>query len=1128
VAARSQLLSALALVGVVSAVAAPGTQAPAPGTSAPAPSTQHPAPSTPDSAALWHHRNLGKAFYENPTTQQQAVDEFKKALELAPNSARERLNYGLALLRAAKTADAITELQKVQQQDPSIPHTWFNLGIAYKKDSQYDKAIVQFEQMVKLAPNEPISHYNLGYLYKLTEKPAEALREFERASQLDANLAGPHFQLFNAYRDAGRADEAQREQQTFQEIKRRQAGAAIPEDLDWSAYAEILETLDPSLATDPAPPAALKFTDRKPQGTEAAADPDHTGLLVLDADGDGKADLIAWTPSGVRLLKNGESVVAAAGLGEIRGARSIAAGDYNNDGFPDLCVITDEGAALYTNTRGTFARAAATLPPGSYARAVFVDYDHDYDADLILLGDSSKLLRNNGQAGFSDQTAEFPFAAGRAVDAVAFDFINDTSGHDLIVSYADHPGVLYRDLLAGKYRAEPVAPLAAGARSMVAQDIDYDGWLDLVAAGPAGALVLINKSGRFEAAPAPGTPAPGTPAPGTPAPGTAPGTSAPAPSTQHPAPSTRTVALADFDNRAIADLIVDGAVMRNLGHGGFGAPHATVLTNAIALVVADFDADGKEDAAAIGPDGGLHLMHNDTVTPNAWLRVTLTGVKNPKLAPEAQVEVKSGVRYQKKSYIGTPLTFGLRDVKEIDTVRITWPNGLIQNELKQPINRSITYREAQRLSGSCPMIFTWDGTGFRFITDVLGVAPLGASSGNGTYFPVDHDEYVQIPGNALLAKDGAYEIRITEELREVSYLDQIQLIAVDHPKTVDLFTNDKFKSPPFPAFRLFGSSSRVYPVTAFDGHNQDVRPKLIAKDQTYVDTFARDYAGVAEPHMLELDFGGAAPDNRAVLILNGWVDWADGSTFLGVSQEDPRGLVFPSIQVQDAAGRWMTVVDDMGIPAGKPKTIAVDLAGKFLSSSRRIRIATNLALYWDEIFLSETAAEPPHVMTRVDAGSVELRYRGFSTPTIHPLRTQPEAFDYARLMPLSMWNPTAGLYTRYGDVTPLLTAIDDRFVIMGSGDEIRLTFAVSAFPAVKEGWTRDFLLMVDGWAKDADANTAFSQSVEPLPFHTMSAYPYPPSEHYPDDVLHRRYRDYYNTRPALRLLRPLTSTQSLK
>ncbi len=214
---------------------------------------QSPASTTQSTAGdeLWHHRNLGKAFYENPTTQQQAVAEFKKALDLAPTSARERLNYGLALLRAAKTADAIAELQKVQEQDPAIPHTWFNLGIAYKKDSQYDKAIVQFEQMVKLAPNEPISHYNLGYLYKLNDRPAEALREFERASQLDPNLAGAHFQLFNAYRDAGRDGEAQREQQTFQEIKRRQAGAAIPEDLDWSAYAEILDTLDPGLAADP-------------------------------------------------------------------------------------------------------------------------------------------------------------------------------------------------------------------------------------------------------------------------------------------------------------------------------------------------------------------------------------------------------------------------------------------------------------------------------------------------------------------------------------------------------------------------------------------------------------------------------------------------------------------------------------------------------------------------------------------------------------------------------------------------------------------------------------------------------------------------------------------------------------
>src|SRR5882672_12876658 len=124
---------------------------------------------------IWKHRNLGKAFYENPTTQVQAVDEFKKALALAPNSARERLNYGLALLRAAKTKEGTAELEKAQKQDPKIPHTWFNLGIAFKKDGDYENAIRQFERMVQLAPDEPKSHYNLGVLYKLAGKKEQAL-----------------------------------------------------------------------------------------------------------------------------------------------------------------------------------------------------------------------------------------------------------------------------------------------------------------------------------------------------------------------------------------------------------------------------------------------------------------------------------------------------------------------------------------------------------------------------------------------------------------------------------------------------------------------------------------------------------------------------------------------------------------------------------------------------------------------------------------------------------------------------------------------------------------------------------------------------------------------------------------
>ena len=128
-----------------------------------------------------------------------------------------------------------------------------------------------------------------------------------------------------------------------------------------------------------------------------------------------------------------------------------------------------------------------------------------------------------------------------------------------------------------------------------------------------------------------------------------------------------------------------------------------------------------------------------------------------------------------------PLLFDAGEHATFDAVRITWPNGLIQNEVRQATNQTHAYAEAQRLSGSCPMIWTWNGREFGFITDVLGVAPLGASNGDGSYFPVDHDEYVQIPGAALAAGGRALRSpRVTEELSEVSYLDQIQLYAVDH------------------------------------------------------------------------------------------------------------------------------------------------------------------------------------------------------------------------------------------------------------------------------------------------------------------------------------------------------------
>jgi tetratricopeptide (TPR) repeat protein len=876
---------------------------------------------------LWQHRNLGKAFYENPATQMQAVEEFRKALALAPDSAREHLNYGLALLRAGKTADGIAELEKAQKIEATIPHTWFNLGIAFKKQGQFDRAAAELEQMVKLIPDEPVSHYNLGVLHKVGGNAAAALAEFETAARLNPNLAGPHFQLYNAYRQAGRANDAARELALFQEIKKRNEGAAVPEDMEWSYYAEIYD------AREPAALEQVPLPDRYEPPPPA----------------------------------------------EIKDAVSVSYGDFDNDGAADLCAITKTGAVLYHNEKGKFRPLPVALPPGRYTKAVWLDYDHDYDLDLFLLGEKSVLMRNNGAAGFSDESAGFPFVTGAAVDAAPIDLIADTGGFDLVVSYQNRAGVLYRDRLAGKYEAVPIDLLPPGSTRLVARDINRDGWTDLV----VGKLLLLNRHGRFERVP-------------------------------------------------------------------------------------------------------VNFIETHRTMPPHFLSVTLEGVKNLKLATNAKVEVKAGTFYEKRTYEGMPLLFDLGGHTAVDTVRITWPNGLIQNEPKQPANRMITIKEAPRLSGSCPMIFTWNGRRFEFLTDVLGVAPLGASSGDGQYFPVDHDEYVQIPGESLAARNGRYEIRITEELHEVSYLDQLRLIALDHPRAIEIFTNDKFKAPPFPEFRLFGARRRIHPL----------RSRTDAANH------------------LDLDFGNAAPGNRAVLLLHGWIDWPDGSMFRNAAQQH-RDLTLPYLQVKDAAGNWRTVVEDMGVPSGKPKTIAVDLTGRFLSKSREIRIVTNLSVHWDNIFLSEDSALPPVRMTAIDAESAGLQFRGFSK------YISPVAFDYAQVSPVSMWNPTPGNYTRYGDVRELVTAADDRMVIMGSGDELRLLFPASNLPPLPTGWRRDFLLLVDGWAKDGDPNTAFSQSVEPLPFHSMSQYPYRNGEHFPNDEGHRDYLRRYNTRAAVRLLQSL-------
>lgn len=977
-------------------------------------------------------RNLGKAFYENPTTQKEAVVAMKQALDLAPKSPRERLNYGLALLRAGQAQEGIAQLLAVQKEKPELPHTWFTIGIEYKKQGETQKALEQMQGAAKLDPKEPILHYNVGVLLKQLGDAPGATAAFERATKLDANLAAAHFQLFNMYRQAGRAADAKTQLEQFQALKKQTEGAAVPEDVDWSQYSEIY---DPK----PAPPARdktlIKWQDRR------LADAWKGAIAFGD-----KA--VYWDDQGLSL---GGKRIASVG-----GVKDVAAGDYDNDGLVDLCVIGEELPILLRNT-GTGWKQLPLPARGAFQKCVWMDYDHDYDLDLFVLGDQQLLLRNQGAAGFVDKSTEFPFAGGKAVDAVATRLVPDTRGFDLVVSYAEGGGAVYRDLLLGKYAREPLPILPAGARYLVAGDVDQDSIIDLVY-NLNGAVKWI--SGW-----------------------------------------QKTIDVANQKGRAvIADLRNDGRF--------------EIVSGAAVL---DFNADGKSDVVDQLPSGWVERV-NITPVLNKALRVTLEGVKNIRTAPGSELEVRVGGLYQKKVYEGFPLSFGVGKATQVEVVRITWPNGLIQNEMKQAVATPWKYKEAQRLSGSCPIVWTFNGEEFEYITDVLGVAPLGASAGDGTFFTADHDEYISIAGEQLKPNaSGKLEVRLTEELSEAAYFDQVQLLAIDHPIGTQIYSNEKWKGPPFPEFRLYGVNNALHARKATDQAGNDVTQLLAARDRTYPNSYKRTTAGVAETHTLTLDFANAAAKNNAILVLQGWVDWADGSTFLAAAQEG-KPLMPPALQVKNKKGEWVTVIEDMGMPSGKPKAIVVDLTGKFLSASREVRIVTNLCVYWDEIFLSEGSGQPEHRLTTLPAQTASLQFRGFSPSVIHPERKQPEQFSYPNPEPTSLWNPTPGSYTRYGVVSELVSRIDDQLVVMGSGDELRLQFDAASLPRLAEGWRRDYLLKVDGWAKDRDANTAFSQNVAPLPFHQMSGYPYKlDTERSPGEDAQKRF----NTRPALRLLRPL-------
>jgi hypothetical protein len=391
-------------------------------------------------------------------------------------------------------------------------------------------------------------------------------------------------------------------------------------------------------------------------------------------------------------------------------------------------------------------------------------------------------------------------------------------------------------------------------------------------------------------------------------------------------------------------------------------------------------------------------------------------------------------------------------------------------------------------------------------------------------------EAIKIDRASLRDKDGKLSFRFMEPLEESVYLDQVQLLAVDHRAEVEVYPNEYFASnPPYPPFKVVYSRDARPPAGAWDEHGHDVLPDLLAH-RYFGDFKVLSFLGFAEPHSLELDLGEPYGGGPLWLLMHGEIEYFSATSMYAADQAHLRPIApFVEAQVSTtgstgergagnaAKDKWVRVVDDMGFPAGGARTMTADLTGKLPLGTRRIRITTNLQIYWDNILISRTSQDKIRQdkdqkarVTSVPLARAELGFHGFPLK-IENLPPGNVNYIYEKTSASGPYTRPAGAYTRYGDVRALLESIDDKFVVFGSGDEVALDFDPAKLAALPRGWVRDYFFVANGYEKDMDFYAYRGDTVEPLPFREMRTYPYA-GQSFPTDEEHLNYLLEYNTR----------------
>ncbi len=1037
--------------------------------------------------------NIGKAHLENRNSAK-AIEAFSAAVNLEPKSPAALRNLARAQMLASQDDEALKLLSRARAVEKNSAATSYLTGLAHMHRSEFEQAVPFLEEAARLDAFTVAVRFQLAGACQLAKQNDKALVQLRETARLDPLHASARFKLAVFAAQAGDRVEQEKQQQEFMRLRKLfNEDSRTPVALERCVHTQ--PEAAPAPPPRPTPGIKVRFTDASGELFADEAARTATAAAVLDVDEKGRCMVFVVDAQGAATLL---TVSSSGKLARVPVAQSVTnggpfraciAGDFFDDVPPgvkydateharnDIFLLGPDGACLLKRA-GTNAFEDVTEHAGLAGvrgnNARWVDYDHDGDLDLTVADQRGlQLWQNNGDGRFTNVTAQVGLVAvAPALDVAAVD-LDANVAIDLITARGTGPTLVCMNQRAGQFARMPEPPGPwPPARRVLADDLDNDGHMDAVLIGDKEAAVLFGRRAarhRFD----------------------------------FTAIEVSSGALLDFDNDGWLDFCAVGTrrgspdlgavrLWRNTGDGKWtdvteSAGLASVALSAVREVIAaDLDADGDTDLLLVTVAGRLHILRNDGGNVNGQFKARLLGTKTNPTGLGTRVELRVGDFRAVRSVSALPVEIGLGNRQRLDSVQTVWGNGVVDNQIDVSVKpEPLLIAEKNVAAGSCPYLYAWDGRGFRFVTDLLGNAPLGLSLRRDVMLPADPEEIVLIgDGKKLQPRRGAYEVEVTEELREVLYLDSARLIAVDHAPGLEIHSTDKLGPPPFPPSELWALRALKPPLSARGGDGLDRTEAVRAIDGTFTAPgrpLPPPLRGQCEPLTLTLDFGPLDAERPLVLALTGWIQYGDASANIAASQNATLPVIPPRLEVEAQSGEWLPVDVVVGMPAGKTKTILCDLAGKVPRGAKRLRLTTTFELRWDRIALGERVAAAEVQSHELAPTGARLRWRGFSEIKSRA-PGHPQTPAYANVSERPPWRTTPqGWCTRYGDVLELAKTSDERLVLVNAGDALTLRFAAKSLPPVPPDRVRTFFFHSVGWEKDGDHNVVEGDMVEPLP-----------------------------------------------